>query len=579
MTKTTAYLCVGSFCVISLFLCLAASAAPATADATLKALYDAEWAWRVEELGVDPEGGRAQRDRFARVDPASQQRRLEYWSNALTELRAIPFAQLSDEEKINADVFRAALEAFVADIEFKDYEDAFAFWTWMAPRHGFGSVEEYRAYLSSMRDMPRFVDEQIANMRAGLARGFTRPRISIAGRERTIESLAASNPADSPFNTPFTDMPSSIPDAERPGLIGEGQTVIREEVAPAFAKLHDFVRDEYIPNARTTTAAEALPDGKTYYEAKIREYTTLDLSAEEIHRIGLQEVARIDADMKATMKKAGWEGDFQGFLDFLKNDPQFYARTPYELIAKSAYVANKVNGQLKFVIGLLPRYRFTIVPTPAAVAPFGTGGNGGLESCLMNTYNLPARPLYTIPPLTLHECAPGHSFQAALALEGPERPAIRKSTYFSGYGEGWALYMEWLGTKMGIYETPYDEFGRETYEMWRAARLVVDTGLHHMGWTRQQALDYLGSRTALSDHEVTIEVDRYINTPAQALAYKLGELLIRRKRAEAAHRLGADFDQRWFHDLILGLGSVPLPTLERVLDDWIAGGGRNPNAE
>ena len=173
MTKTTAYLCVGSFCVISLFLCLAASAAPATADATLKALYDAEWAWRVEELGVDPEGGRAQRDRFARVDPASQQRRLEYWSNALTELRAIPFAQLSDEEKINADVFRAALEAFVADIEFKDYEDAFAFWTWMAPRHGFGSVEEYRAYLSSMRDMPRFVDEQIANMRAGLARGLT----------------------------------------------------------------------------------------------------------------------------------------------------------------------------------------------------------------------------------------------------------------------------------------------------------------------------------------------------------------------------------------------------------------------
>jgi uncharacterized protein (DUF885 family) len=579
MTKATAYLCVGSFCLISLFPRLAASAAPATADATLKALYDAEWAWRVEELGVDPEGGRAQRDRFPRVDPASQQRRLEYWSNALAELRAIPLAQLSDQEKINADVFRAALEAFVADIEFKNYQDAFGFWTWMAPRHGFGSVEEYRAYLDSLRDMPRFVDEQIANMRAGLARGFTRSRISIAGRERTIESLAASNPADSPFNTPFADMPSSIPDAERPGLIGEGQTVIREEVAPAFAKLHDFVRDEYIPNARTTTAAEALPDGKTYYEAKIREYTTLDLSAEEIHRIGLQEVARIDADMKATMKKAGWEGDFQGFLDFLKNDPQFYARTPYELIAKSAYVANKVNGQLKFVIGLLPRYRFTIVPTPAAVAPFGTGGNGGLESCLMNTYNLPARPLYTIPPLTLHECTPGHSFQAALALEGPERPAIRKSTYFSGYGEGWALYMEWLGTKMGIYETPYDEFGRETYEMWRAARLVVDTGLHHMGWTRQQALDYLGSRTALSDHEVTIEVDRYINTPAQALAYKLGELLIRRKRAEAAHRLGADFDQRWFHDLILGLGSVPLPTLERVLDDWIAGGGRNPNAE
>ena len=578
MRKATTYLCVGSFFAISLLMCIVVSAAPTTADEKLKALYDAEWIWRVEELGVDPDGGRAQRARFPNVDPASQRRRLQYWSNALSELRAIPFDQLSYEERINAEVFRTALEAFVADIEFKDYEDAFGFWTWMAPRHGFGSVEEYHSYLKSMRDMPRFVNQQIANMKAGLARGFTRPRISIAGRERTIESLAASIPADSPFNTPFVEMPSSIPQAERSGLIAEGQALIREEVAPAFAKLHVFVRDEYIPNARTTTAAEALPDGKAYYEAKIKEYTTLDLSAEEIHETGLREVARIEADMKATMGDAGWKGSFREFLEFLKNDPQFQAKTPYELIARSAYVANKVNGQLKFVIGLLPRYRFTIVPTPAAIAPFGTGGNGGLESCLMNTYNLPARPLYTIPPLTVHECAPGHSFQAALALEGPDRPPIRKSTYFSGYGEGWALYMEWLGTKMGIYETPYDEFGRETYEMWRAARLVVDTGLHHMGWTRHQALDYLGSRTALSDHEVTIEVDRYINTPAQALAYKLGELLIRRKRAEAEERLGADFDQRWFHDVILGLGSVPLPTLERVLDDWIADGGSNPNA-
>ncbi|HWM28366.1 MAG TPA: DUF885 family protein [Woeseiaceae bacterium] len=579
MRKVTIYGSVASFFAVSLLMCAAVSAAPTTADEQLKELYDAEWAWRVEELGVDPDGGRAQRDRFPSVDPESQQRRLQYWRNSLSALGAVPFDRLSYEERINAEVFRTALEAFVADIEFKDYEDAFGFWTWMAPRHGFGSVEEYRSYLKSMRDMPRFVDQQIANMKAGLARGFTRPRVSIEGRERTIESLAASNPADSPFNTPFVDLPSSIPESERAGLIAGGQALIREEVAPAFGKLHVFVRDEYIPNARTSTAAEALPNGKAYYEAKIREYTTLDLRAEEIHQTGLREVARIEADMKATMEDAGWEGSFKEFLKFLKNDPQFQAKTPYELIAKSAYVANKVNGQLKFVIGLLPRYRFTIVPTPAAIAPFGTGGNGGLESCLMNTYNLPARPLYTIPPLTVHECAPGHSFQAALALEGPDRPPIRKSTYFSGYGEGWALYMEWLGTKMGIYETPYDEFGRETYEMWRAARLVIDTGLHHMGWTRQQALDYLGSRTALSDHEVTIEVDRYINTPAQALAYKLGELLIRRKRAEAEETLGADFDQRWFHDVILGLGSVPLPTLERVLDDWIADGGRNPHAE
>jgi uncharacterized protein (DUF885 family) len=359
-------------------------------------------------------------------------------------------------------------------------------------------------------------------------------------------------------------------------LVAEGRSAVAA-AAPSFAKLRAFVRDEYIPKARVATAGEALPDGKAYYTAKIRQYTTLDLTPEQIHEIGLKEVARIDADMQATMKKAGWKGDFPGFLHFLKTDPQFQAKTPYELMAKSAYVANRINGQLKFLVGHLPRYRFTIRQTPDNIAPFATGGNGGLESCLMNTYNLPARPLYTIPPLTAHECAPGHSFQAALALEGPNRPQIRKTTYFSGYGEGWGLYTEWLGIQMGIYETPYDEFGRETYEMWRAARLVVDTGLHHKGWTRQQALDYMKAHTALSDHEITIEVDRYINDPGQALAYKLGEMLIRRKRAEAEAKLGAQFDQRWFHDVLLGLGSVPLPTLERVLDEWIAGGGKNSN--
>ena len=557
----------------------AAAGAASGADKKLKALYDAEWAWRVEELGVDPDGGRGPQDRYPSVVPASQQRRLDYWSSALKKLDAIDYDKLSPEEKINADVFRAALEGFVTDLTYKDYEDSFGVWSWMAPRAGFGTVEEYEAYIARLRDTPRYVDEQIVNLRAGLARGFTRPRISIAGREKSIEPLAETDPKKNPLNTPFATMPASIPASAREGLIKEGQALIAADVAPAFAKLHAFIRDEYIPNARTETAAEALPDGEAYYAALIRKYTTLDLTAEEIHEIGLREVARIDADMKQTMKDAGWKGDFEGFLRFLKTDPQFYAKPPYELIAKSTYVANIVNGQLKHTIGLLPRYRFTVRPTPAAIAPFDTGGRGGLESCTMNTYDLPSRPLYTIPPLTVHECVPGHSFQAALALEGPNRPPIRKSTYFSGYGEGWALYMEWLGKQMGVYETPYDEFGRETYEMWRAARLVVDTGLHHMGWTRQEAVDYLSSHTALSDHEVNHEVDRYINTPAQALAYKLGELLIRRKRAEAEAKLGADFDQRWFHDVILGLGAVPLPTLEREIDAWIGGGGKKPNAD
>jgi uncharacterized protein (DUF885 family) len=551
--------------------------APRSADARLKALYDAEWTWRTHELGGDGDEDSRTGPHLPHVDAISQHRRYVYWSNALKQLDAIPLDQLSSEERINADVFRTALEGFVTEQRFKEYEDPFGFWTWIAPRQGFGTAQAYRDYISRLSEMPRFIDEQIVNMKAGEARGFTKSRIAITGRDQAIVPLASNDVTGNPLYTPFSDMPSSIPAADRDALIMQGKAAIAA-AAQAFAKLHDFVHDDYVPHARTTTAAEALPDGKAYYAAKLRQYTTTDMTPEQIHALGLKEVARIDADMKATMKQAGWTGDFQGFLRYLKTDPRFYAKTPYELIAKSTYIANKINGQLKFMFGLLPRYRFTIVPTPANIAPFATGGNGGLDTCLMNTYNLTARPLYTIPPLTAHECVPGHSFQAALALEAPDRPAIRKTTYFSGYGEGWALYMEWLGTKMGIYETPYDEFGRETYEMWRAARLVVDTGLHHMGWSRQQALDYLSSHTALSDHEVMIEVDRYINSPGQACAYKLGELLIRRERAKAEATLGSRFDQRWFHDTILGLGSVPLPTLERVLDKWIADGGKNPNA-
>ncbi|UAK23449.1 DUF885 domain-containing protein [Sphingomonas nostoxanthinifaciens] len=556
---------------------LAAAPAPGSPDARLKALYDAEWTWRMQELGSDPEGPRGGGAHMPHVDPASQARRYAYWQTALKQLDAIPLAQLSPEERINAEVFRAALEGFVTEQKYKEYEDPFGFWTWIAPRQGFGTVAQYRAYLGRVAEMPRYVDEQIANLKAGEKRGFTKPRVSLGDRWKTVVPLGSTDLANNPLYAPFALMPSSIPAADAPALKAEGGKAVADAAA-AFAKLAAYLRDDYIPHARVATAAEALPDGKAYYAAKVRDYTTTELTPEAIHAIGVKEVARIDADMQATMKAAGWTGDFKGFLHFLKTDPQFTAKTPYELIAKSSYVANKINGQLKFTFGLLPRYRFTIVPTPANIAPFATGGNGGLDSCLMNTYDLPARPLYTIPPLTAHECVPGHSFQAALALEGPNRPAIRKSTYFSGYGEGWALYMEWLGTKMGIYETPYDEFGRETYEMWRAARLVVDTGLHHMGWTRDQALDFLKAHTALSDHEITIEVDRYINDPGQALAYKLGEMLIRRERAKAEATLGAKFDQRWFHDTILGLGAVPLDTLERVLDQWIADGGPEPAA-
>ena len=261
------------------------------------------------------------------------------------------------------------------------------------------------------------------------------------------------------------------------------------------------------------------------------------------------------------------------FFQFLRTDPQFYAKTPRELLSYSAYISKKADWKLGETIGFLPRRRHGIRPVPDALAPIYTGGRGGLDACLMNTYNLPARPLYTLAALTLHECTPGHSFQAALALEGPDRPPFRRGTSFSAYGEGWGLYTEWLGTVMGIYETPYEDFGRLTYEMWRACRLVIDTGIHAFGWSREEAMDYLRTRAALSDHEITTEIERYIAWPGQALAYKLGELQIRRHRREAEEKLGSKFDQRHFHDAILALGSVPLPVLEQRMTQFIADGG------
>ena len=554
---------------------------PGSADARLKALYDAEWAWREKEMAREPgeEGRGASADHMPRVDAATQQRRLDYWTNVLAELDKIPRDQLSAEERVNADVFETILTAFVNDIRFKTYEAPFNsdsfFWTGFTPREGYQDVAEYERYLGRLRDVPRYFGEHTANMRAGLARGFTVPRVSVTGRDKTIEPYVAADESN-PLYAPFTKMPPSIPAAEQARLQAEAKSVISGQVAPAYAELLTFIRDEYLPKARTEIGASTLPDGNAYYQAMIEKFTTLKLTPEEIHQIGLGEVARIRAEMEATKEEAGFDGSLAEFMHFLRTDPQFYAKTPHELLANAAYWVKKADLKLKDTIGFLPRFRHGILPVPPALAPIYTGGRGGLESCLFNTYNLPARPLYTLPSLALHECTPGHSFQGALALEGPERPAFRNASSFSGYGEGWGLYTEWLGTVMDIYETPYQEFGRHTYEMWRAVRLVVDTGIHHYGWSRDKALAYMKENVALSDHEITTEVDRYIAWPGQAVSYKLGELQIRRHRREAEEALGPKFDQRKFHDAILAIGSVPLPVLEARMDQFIADGGENP---
>jgi uncharacterized protein (DUF885 family) len=330
-----------------------------------------------------------------------------------------------------------------------------------------------------------------------------------------------------------------------------------------------------VPKAREELAAESLPEGKAYYQSKIVEFTTTSLTADQIHNIGLEEMAKIRAEMHEVMKQVGFKGDLPAFLQFLRTDPQFYAKTPEELLMRSAWVAKKFDAKVGQYFGYLPRRRFAVIPVPDDQAPFYTSGRGGPGVYLVNTYNLPSRALYSMPALTLHESAPGHAFQMPVALEQKGRPPFRNA-YISAYGEGWALYSERLGVEMGMYETPYEVFGMLSYQAWRASRLVVDTGVHSKGWTRKQAQDYLHANTALSDHEIETEVDRYISWPGQALSYYLGEMSIINARKKAEKALGQKFDIRAFHDTVLQLGSVPLPVLEARIDQFIAEGGKSP---
>ncbi len=555
------------------------------ADEQLRALYDAEYRWRQQEFGQVPaeQGGWRDGPALPRVDAATQRDRLAYWEDSLAALARIPADALSPEGRINAAVFRQIVQTLADEVRYRTYEaplnsDTF-FWSGLYPRMGgFDTEQAYRDYLQRLSQLPRFFAEHQANMRAGLARGYSVPRVALEGRERSIEAYLAAG-EDNPYWSPIAALPPQWPEALKLELQAQARSLIDAAVVPAYAELLRFMREDYLPHTRETLAARDLPDGDAFYQTQIRNFTTLELTAEEIHTIGLAEVARIRAEMDAVRAASGFEGDMPAFLEFLRTDPQFYAKTPHELLAFTAWVAKRVDGQLAANLGFLPRRRFTILPVPDAIAPFYTGGRGGLESCLFNTYNLPSRPLYTLTALTLHECAPGHSLQAAIAREAPgEIPEFRANNYFSGYGEGWGLYTEWLGIEMGVYDTPYEHFGRLSYEMWRAARLVIDTGLHHYGWSRERAQAFLRENTALSEHELTTEIDRYISWPAQALSYKLGEMLIRRKRAEAEAALGVAFDKRYFHDTILGLRSVPLNVLEQELDRWIAAGGPNPYA-
>ena len=559
---------------------------PALGD-DLQALFDKEWEFRLREFPMLATyvGRNEYDDRLARVTAQEQLRRAEFWRGILGELETLEQRSAwSGTDRINAALFRRQLRDFIADIEFGDYQIPIlvdeGFHTAFARLPGempFRNGADYERYLERLQDWPRYVSEHIANMRAGLERGMTQPRVILEGFDSGIAAHVVADPDDSAYYAPLRQIPPSISAAEAERLRQAARTAISDSVIPGYQAFLDFMRDEYLPGARTTLGAFALPNGRAYYAHKIRQFTTLDLSAEEIHQIGLDEVARIRVEMQAIIDATGFDGSFADFLAFLRNDPRFYAETPEDLLKEAAFIAKTMDGKLPALFNTLPRMPYSVAPVPDDIAPKYTGGRyvppaaGSNQPGYywVNTYALDSRPLYTLPALTLHEAVPGHHLQWALAIEQEAQPDFRQYDYISAYGEGWGLYSEWLGVESGIYEDPYDDFGRLTYEMWRACRLVVDTGLHDKGWTRDQALEYLAGNTALSLHEVTTETDRYISWPGQALSYKLGELKIKALRQRAEQKLGAKFDLREFHDTVLASGSVTLPILELLIDDYI----------
>ena len=553
-----------------------------SADAQFKAIYETEWAWRDAQLIADSWDGPI-RERMPQIDEKTQAARLAYWDATLAKLSKVRVDQLSAKARADYGVYRLQITTLANSQRFKDYEAPFnsdsAFWSEMAStaRKPFKTVQDYRNFIAQMQTWPSYFEQSEANMRAGLARGFTPPKVTLMGREASVAVIAqAASPTDTVFYQPFKTLPASLSASEQEALRAQAIAVIRDQVIPAHIKLLAFLKDDYLPKATETLAAESLPDGKAYYQAKILEYATVDLTPDQIHKIGLEQVDLISAQMQAVMGETGFQGDMPAFLVFLRKDPRFYVTTPQALLDRAAWVAKQFDGRADRWFGRLPRSRFAIIPVPDEIAPYYTAGRGGPGVYLLNTYDLPSRPLYALTALTLHESAPGHAFQVPLASENRDQPAFRRQTYISAFGEGWALYCEKLGVEMGMYETPYDRFGMLSYQMWRAARLVVDTGIHSKGWTRDQARAYLLSHTALSEREVNTEVDRYISWPGQALAYYLGQMAIEKGRAKAEAALGSRFNIRAFHDTVLSLGSVPLPVLTDRIDQFIAEGGVGP---
>jgi len=456
---------------------------PASADARLQKIYADEWQWREQQYPDNEDAQKPIQDHLTKVDPASQAVRLQMWQDVLKKLDAIPRAELSPAEQLNFDIYHPQIEALISEQQFHEYEmpvnSDTTFWTNLGytARRPYRSPQDYRNWLSQMKDVPRYFHEQMDEMRAGLKRGFTPPRVTLEGRDASITAVTDATPEASLFYAPFKEM-HGISEADQKALREQAVGIIRDTVQPVYRELLTFFRNEYVPATRTTLAAFDLPDGKAYYQSRIRQFTTINEEPAAIHAFGEAEVARLHAEMLAAMKETGFKGDFPAFLAYLRKDPQFYAKTPEELMMRAALIAKRFDGKASQFFGLLPRARFAIKPVPDDLAPFYTSGRGGPGVYLLNTYNLPGRPLYNLTALTLHESAPGHAFQMPIALEHKQQPEFRQHTYLSAYGEGWALYCEILGVEMGMYDTPYDRTIRSgaPHDWWSIPAFILRVG-------------------------------------------------------------------------------------------------------
>jgi len=579
------------------------SAAQSAAAQKFRGFLEADWRRWMQEY---PEAGTwfgypGQNDRWTDASPAGIERRTQHLADSLATLKAIHRADLPPSEQLNFDLCLELLETATEGLQYGDepfpFRGVTPFNLWM-PLTQMGGIQQaaastlalqphqtvtdYEIVLARLAALPAAVDQQLALLQEGLKRGYTPPKIALRDLPKQIADLTPADPLASPLLQPFTEFPPNFPEADRARLTEKAKSIYSASVAPAFRKLNDYVVTTYLPACRENIAATALPNGAAAYAFHVRWQTTTNLTPQQIHEIGLAEVKRIRAEMDKVIASTKFQGSFHEFTEFLRTDARFYYEKPEDLVDGYRIIAKRIDPGLAHLFGKLPRLPYGVCPIPDFKAPSQTTAyyqpgspQAGRPGCyFVNTYNLRARPKWEMEALSLHEAVPGHHLQISLAQEMENTPEFRKHAGYSAFVEGWALYSEGLGEDVGLYTDPYSKFGELSYEMWRAVRLVVDTGMHSMGLTREQAIQFFKDNTGKTDQDITVEVDRYIVWPGQALAYKLGQLKIRELRGEAERRLGAKFNLRAFHDAVLEQGAVPLSILEPHIKHWIDSQGQ-----